>query len=212
MKIMSQQLQRVCSFMIVSVITIANSGCFPVVATGMFATAVAVTDRRTPGIILEDETIELKSIQRISAEFSKSSVSVSVTSVNRIALITGWVPNEGVSKKISALVADIENVRDVFNEVNIGPVTTTKTFAKDAILTTKVKASLIDEKNLNGNVIKVKTENGVVFLLGLVTKREADLAADIASRIDGTRRVVKVFDYITEEELTNLQSRLKKTE
>ncbi len=186
--------------------TISYSGCFPVVATGIFATAVAVTDRRTAGIIVEDETIELKSSKTIKNKYSKRLVSVSITSFNRTALLTGWVPNAGVSEEIGFLVSDITNVREVINEISIGPVATASTYAKDSLLTTKVKASLIDENSINANAIKVKTESNVVFLMGIVTQREADLSADIASRVVGTLRVVKAFEIVSEEELKEIEA------
>jgi len=194
------------SILCLVLVTISSNGCFPVVATGIVATAVAVTDRRTAGIIVEDETIELKSLKSIKNKYSKKLVSVSVTSFNRTALLTGWVPNEGVSEEINDLVSNIANVREVINEISIGPVATTTTYAKDSILTTKVKASLIDENSINANAIKVKTESNVVFLMGIVTERESDLAADIASRVVGTLRVVKAFEIVTEEELAEIEA------
>ncbi len=185
-------------------------GCFPVVATGIVASAVAVTDRRTAGIIVEDETIEIKFLSEKVRNYSKNDgVSVSATSFNRTVLLTGWVPNEGVKSQVARLAAQIENVREIINEINIGPPATTATYGKDAILTTKVKASLIDEDKLNGIVVKVKTESGVVYLMGLVTEKEASLSADIASRIIGTKRVVRAFEVLSEQEIKKLESLTK---
>ena len=182
-------------------------GCyFPLVATGVVATAVAVTDRRTAGIILEDETIELKSMNELSKNFPGEGISVAVTSFNRAVLLTGWVSNEDHSKEVASLIANVENVREIINELNIGPKATGKMFARDTILTAKIKASFIDEKKLNANVVKVKTENGIVFLMGIVTQREADLAADIASRVKGTKRVVQVFEVKSETEIANIDA------
>ena len=182
-------------------------GCyFPVVATGVVATAVAVTDRRTAGIILEDETIELKSMNELSKNFSEDTMSISFTSFNRAVLLTGWVPKNDTSREVAAMVANIENVREIINELNIGPKATGKMFARDTILTAKIKASFIDEEQLNANVVKVITENGTVFLMGIVTQREADLAADIASRVKGTKRVVKVFEIKSETEIANIDA------
>ena len=182
-------------------------GCyFPVVATGVVATTVAVTDRRTAGIILEDETIELKSMNELSKNFSKDDISVAVTSFNRAALLTGWVAKEKISQDIAALIANVENVREIINELNIGPKATGKMFARDTILTAKIKASFIDEEKLNANAVKVKTESGIVFLMGIVTQREADLAADIASRVKGTKRVIKVFEVKSETEIANIDA------
>ena len=182
-------------------------GCyFPLVATGVVATAVAVTDRRTAGIILEDETIELKSMNELSKNYPKEDISVAVTSFNRAALLTGWVSSEELSKEVASLIANVENVREIINELNIGPKATRRMFARDTILTAKIKTSFIDEEKLNANVVKVKTENGIVFLMGMVTQREADLAADIASRVKGTKRVVKVFEVKSEIEIANIDA------
>ena len=182
-------------------------GCFPVVATGIVASAVAVTDRRTAGIIVEDETIEIKFLgEKIRNYSAKDGVSVTATSFNRTVLLTGWVPNEGIKKEIAGLTAQIENVREIINEINIGPPATSTTFGKDAILTAKVKASLIDEDKLNGIVVKVKSESAVVYLMGIVTEKEAILAADIASRIVGTKRVVRAFEIVSEDEIKKLES------
>ena len=182
-------------------------GCyFPIVATGVVATAVAVTDRRTAGIILEDETIELKAMNELSKTFKDEQISVAVTSFNRAALLTGWVPKKNISQEVASTIANIENVREIINELNIGPKATRKMFARDSLLTAKIKASFIDEENLNANVVKVKTENGIVFLMGVVTQREADLAADIASRVRGTKRVVKVFEVKSQTEIDNIDA------
>lgn len=182
-------------------------GCFPVVATGIVASAVAVTDRRTAGIIVEDETIELKFLgEKIRNYSANDGVSVAATSFNRTVLLTGWVPNDGIKEEIAKLAAQIENVREIVNEVNIGPPATSATYGKDAILTTKVKASLIDENKLNGIVVKVKTESAVVYLMGIVTEKEASLAADIASRIVGTKRVVRAFEVVSEDEIKKFKS------
>jgi osmotically-inducible protein OsmY len=183
------------------------SACFPVIATSIVASAVAVTDRRTAGIIVEDETIEIKFLsEKVRSYSSKDGVSVSATSFNRTVLLTGWVPNEGIKKEVASLAARIENVREIVNELNIGPPVTSATYGKDTILTTKVKASFIDEDNLNGIVVKVKTESAVVYLMGIVTEKEASLAADIASRIVGTKRVVRAFEIVSVEEVKKLES------
>ena len=188
-------------------IIIFLEGCyFPLVATGVVATAVAVTDRRTAGIILEDKTIELKSMSELSKNLPEDEVSVAVTCFNRAALLTGWVSNEELSKEVASLIANVENVREIINELNIGPKATGKMFARDIILTAKIKASFIDEEKLNANVVKVKSENGIVFLMGIVSQREADLAADIASRVKGTKRVVKVFEVKSETEISNIDA------
>jgi len=183
------------------------SGCFPVVATGMVAGAVTVADRRTSGTVLEDQTIELKFIKRKGEKFSSNKkISVSATSFNRTVLLTGWVPNEEIKKEIASLTAQIENVRNIENEINIGLPATTATFGKDALLTAKVKASFIEKKGLKANVVKVITETGVVYLMGIVTEEEGAIAADISSRIIGTKRVVTLFEIVSKEDVIKLDS------
>ena len=120
--------------------------------------------------------------------------------------MTGWVPNPQVSREVARIVANIDNVRDVINEIRIGPKSTARTFARDSLITAKIKASFIDERKLNSNTVKVKTETGAVFLMGIVTQREADLAADIASRVVGVKKVVKVFEVLSEEEIKQIDA------
>ena len=120
--------------------------------------------------------------------------------------MTGWVPNPEVSREVASIIANINNVRDVINEIRIGPKSTARTFARDSLITAKIKASFIDERKLNSNAVKVKTETGVVFLMGIVTQREADLAADIASRVVGVKKVVKVFEVLSEEEIKQIDA------
>ncbi len=194
-------------FLILGFICTLHGCYFPVVATGIVATAVAVTDRRTPGTLLEDETIELKAMQEMGRVLkNKKKASVSVTSYNRAVLLTGWVPNKEISREVSSIIANIDNVRDVINEIRVGPKSTARTFARDSLITAKIKASFIDERKLNSNAVKVKTETGVVFLMGIVTQREADLAADIASRVVGVKTVVKVFEVLSEEEIKKIDA------
>jgi hypothetical protein len=126
-------------------------------------------------------------------------------SFNRIALITGYAPNANIKAEAARLVSGIDNVRSVLNEVIIGPVPSIRTYGTDTVLTTRVKASLLEAKDIQANVIKVITESNTVFLMGIVTEREAARAADIASRVSGVRRVVRAFEIITEAELSRIQ-------
>lgn len=181
------------------------TGCFPVVATGVVAGALSVSDRRTTGAQTEDQAIELKAFNRFREQFKADNISLSVVSFNRIALITGYVPNANVKAEAARLVSGIDNVRSVLNEVIIGPVPSIRTYGTDTVLTTRVKASLLEAKDIQANVIKVITESNTVFLMGIVTEREAARAADIASRVSGVRRVVRAFEIITEAELSRIQ-------
>ncbi len=185
--------------------TVVLTGCFPVVATGVVAGALSVSDRRTTGAQTEDQAIELKAFNRFREQFKADNVSLSVVSFNRIALITGYAPNANIKAEAARLVSGVDNVRSVLNEVIIGPVPSIRTYGTDTVLTTRVKASLLEAKDIQANVIKVITESSTVFLMGIVTEREAARAADIASRVSGVRRVVRAFEIITEAELSRIQ-------
>ncbi len=181
------------------------TGCFPVVATGVVVGALSVSDRRTTGAQAEDQSIELKAFNRFREQFKADNISLSVVSFNRTALITGYVPNANVKAEAAKIVSSIDNVRSVLNEVIVGPVPSIRTYGTDTVLTTRVKASLLEAKDVQANVIKVITESNTVFLMGIVTEREAARAADIASRVSGVRRVVRAFEIITEAELSRMQ-------
>ena len=181
------------------------TGCFPVVATGVVAGALSVSDRRTTGAQAEDQAIEIKAFNRFREQFKGDNTSLSVVSFNRIALLTGYVPNAAMKAEAARVLGSVDNVRTVLNEVIVGPVPSIRTYGTDTVLTTRVKASLLEAKDIQANVIKVLTESNTVFLMGIVTEREAARAADIASRVSGVRRVVRAFEIITEAELSRIQ-------
>lgn len=181
------------------------SGCFPVVATGMLAGALSVADRRTTGAQAEDQAIELKAFNQFRERFKSDQISLSVTSFNRIALLTGYAPNETVRAEAAKIVQSIDNVRSVVNEVVLGPAPSLRTYGSDTLLTARIKASLVEAKDLQANVIKVYTDSSTVYLMGVVTEREAKRAGDIASRVSGVRRVIRAFETISEAELSRIQ-------
>jgi osmotically-inducible protein OsmY len=190
-----------------AVSAVALTGCFPVVATGVVGGALALADRRTTGAQTDDQAIELKAFNRFREAFRDNRVSLSVVSYNRIALLTGYVPDQATKDQAAKITSGIENVRSVFNELAIGPAPSLRTYGADTLLTTRVKASFIDAKDIQANVIKVYTESSTVFLMGIVTEREANRAAEIASRVSGVRRVVRAFEIITDAELKRIQER-----
>lgn len=179
-------------------------GCAAVVVGGAaVGTALVVTDRRTAGVQLEDQNIELKSLTRIRETVGERG-HVSVTSYNRLALITGEVPTEADRSAVEQAIAKIENVRSTINELGVmGPSSMTAR-SNDTILTSKVKASFIDAKDLQAGAVKVVTERGTVYLMGRVTEREANRATDLARGVPGVQKVVKVFETLTEAELAAL--------
>ncbi len=197
--------QKALVICVLGITAIGLAGCFPVVATGVVTGALSVSDRRTTGAQAEDQTIEIKAFNRFRERFKSSQISLSVVSFNRIALVTGYVPDEATKAEAARLVSSIENVRNSLNEVVVGLPPSIRTYGSDTILTTRVKASMLEAKDLQAQVIKVYTESSTVFLMGIVTEREANRAADIASRVSGVRRVVRAFETISEADLSRMQ-------
>jgi osmotically-inducible protein OsmY len=194
------------SFLAASVAVALLAGCAAVVVgTAVVGTAVVATDRRTSGAQVDDEAIAVKASGRIDQAFPDGRVSVAVTSYNRMVLLTGEVPSEADKTTVEQVVARIDNVVSVVNELNIGPAATFGERSRDTLLTTQVKASIIDAKDLISNSIKVVTHRRVVYLMGRVTEREANRAAEVARGVNGVVKVVKVFEILTEAELANMQ-------
>ncbi|MGN1056391.1 MAG: BON domain-containing protein, partial [Comamonas sp.] len=167
------------------------TACLPlVVGGGAVTTALVAADRRTSGMYLEDERIEQSAGAKLR-ENLKEGARASVTSFNRLALVTGEVRTQAEKEEIGRLVASVENVRNVVNEVEVVPFISSITQrTKDTFITSKVKASLIDAKDLQANTIKVVTEMNVVYLMGIVTPRESKRAAEIARGVNDVRKVV----------------------
>ena len=181
--------------------TLVLPGCFPVVATGMVAGAMSISDRRTTGAQAEDQAIELKTASRLRDRFSSDkAISTSVVSFNRTALITGFAPDAATKLEIGELVAKVENVRQVVNEIQLSGPAGTVTYTQDVYLTTRVKLTLLDHRSINANSIKVVTESSTVYLMGLVTEKEANEVASLTSRVPGVRRVVRAFEIISEDQ------------
>lgn len=181
------------------------SACVPLLVGGAVAGgAMVVTDRRTSGTQVEDETIEIKAARRVG-EVLGDRGHTNVTSYSRIVLITGEVPTEADKTAVEQAVARVENVRSTVNELAIAGASSLTSRSNDAILTSKVKASFVDAKDIQANAFKVVTERATVYLMGRVTEREATRASDIARSISGVQRVVRVFEILTEAELAGTQ-------
>jgi len=180
--------------------------CAPLLIGGaMVGGSLMVIDRRTSGAQIEDQGIEMKSLTRVSEAIGDRG-HVSTTSYNRLVLITGEVPTEADKAAVELAVARIENVRSIVNELAITSASSLGTRSNDTLLTSKVKASIVDAKDLQTSAYKVVTENGVVYLMGRVTQREATRASDVARGVSGVRKVVLVFEIVTEAELADLQA------
>lgn len=170
--------------------------CIPLlVGAGVGAGVMMAEDRRTNATILEDQTIEIKARNRISEKYNDQG-NISVTCFNRFILLTGQAPTEEMKQDVSVLVLEVPNVRNVQNEIVVGGNSSTTSHASDALLTSQVKGRLSQNKDVGASHVKVVSENGTVFLMGLVTRAEADAAAQTASTTSGAQRVVKVFEYL----------------
>jgi osmotically-inducible protein OsmY len=181
------------------------SACAPLLVGGaVMGTSLMVTDRRTSGTQLEDQAIELKAMTRTREAVGERG-HVNATSYNRTLLLTGEVAAETDKVAVEQAVAKIEGVRSVVNELVVAGSSSLAARSTDAILTSKVKASFVDAKDVFANAIKVVTERSTVYLMGRVTEREANRASDIARGVGGVQKVVRVFEVITEAELADLQ-------
>ena len=168
--------------------------CGALMVTGAAATAVMVSDRRTTGTYVEDETIEWKIVDRMRDNFAGAHVNA--TSYNRRVLLTGEAPTEEMKKQVEARVRGIENVRDVVNEIQVSGASSMASRGSDSLVTSNVKARMVNNGRFSPTHVKVLTESGVVYLMGLVTPAEADAAVEIARTTSGVARVVKVFEYL----------------
>lgn len=171
------------------------TACVPVVVGGAAAGGAMAADRRTSGTYVEDENIELKATKNIYDTLGDAS-HVNITSFKGNVLLTGEVPDDKTKQKANNLVLAIENVKSITNELTIGPKTSISSRTNDAYITSKVKAQFVSENRFQANFVKVVTENSVVYLMGYVTKKEAEDAVEIARNTGGVSRVVKVFEYI----------------
>lgn len=183
----------------------ALQGCFPLVAGGVAMSALAVADRRTVGTQTEDEAIEWKAQKRIADRF-KDRVHVNVTSYNRRVLLSGEAYDEAMKAEIADIVGKIENVQGVWNEMEVGPIRSLTSRSNDAYITSKVKARFVDFNQFAPNHVKVVTEGGTVFLLGIVNEREARSAVQIARTTDGVKKVVNLLEVVSEAETRRIDS------
>lgn len=179
--------------------------CAPLLVAGAFGgAAMMATDRRTSGTQVEDQTIELKALTRVRETIGDRG-HVNTTSYNRLVLLTGEVANDADKAAVEQSISRIEGVRSVVNELAVMGASSVTSRSNDAILTSKVKASFIDAKDVFANAFKVTTERGTVYLMGRVTEREANRASDIARGVPGVQKVVRVVEILTEAELADVQ-------
>jgi osmotically-inducible protein OsmY len=170
------------------------TACVPVVVGGAAAGGIMVADRRTSGIYIEDQGIEIKAEKNIIEQIGDN-IHANITSYNLNVLITGEAIDEGNKVKAEEIVKNIENVKSVTNELVIAGNSSLASRSNDTYITSKVKAKMVTENRFPANYVKIVTENSVVYLMGIVTHKEADDAADIARGVDDVEKVVKVFEY-----------------
>lgn len=174
----------------------ALQGCFPMVAAGVTTGVLATMDRRSLGTQTEDESIEWKSSSRVGDKLGEKA-HLNFTSFNRKVLMTGEVPSSGDKAEAERIVTGITNVQGVYNELTVGPVSSYSERSNDSFITSKVKSRSVDSGKFNPVHVKVVTEAGVVFLLGMVTQPEADSAIGVARTTAGVKKVVTLLEIIT---------------
>lgn len=173
------------------------TGCVAAVATTAVVGTDMATDRRSSGMYIEDQSIEMKAARALSANKRlDDSSKINVVSFNRVVLLVGQTPNQQLKELASEIVRRIPNIRRTHNEIRVAAPGSFLSSTNDSWLTTKAKSLMLAEKDFASRHIKVVTENGELFLMGMVTRAEADKAIAIVRDIDGVERVVQVFEYI----------------
>lgn len=183
------------NILFILIISASLQGCFPVVAAGAGAGALMVQDRRTSGAYVEDAAIETKAFDRIGKQF-KNTVHVNVTSYNRNVLISGEVPDETAKAQVERIIANIQNVGKIYNELVVAGQSSLTARSNDSLITSNVKMRFVGDKRFSATSIKVVTENGTVYLMGIVNRAEALAASEVASGSKGVSRVVELFEYV----------------
>jgi len=182
------------------------SGCAPLlVGTAVGSSVLVASDRRTSGIQLEDQGIELRAANRLRELFGDR-IRVNVTSYNRRVLLTGEVPSAAVRAQALRAVEGVDNVRETIDELAVMSSPSLTARSADSLVTARVKAALFDAGDLQSSAFKVVTERGTCYLMGRVTRGEADRATEVVRTVSGVQRVVRVFEFLTPEELSRLQS------
>ena len=182
-------------------------GCVPLVVGATAVGSMAAVDRRSLGMQTDDKTIELKGEGRAS-KITGDRGRVAVTSYNRMVVLSGEVADEKMKAEVQAQIATLGDLKKIENDLEVAPVSTVSARSSDLLITSKVKAAIIDTKDLYISAFKIHTDRGVVYLMGRVTQREAKLGAEVARNAAGNiRKVVKLFEYISEDELLEMKAK-----
>ncbi len=180
-----------------AVAVLSLQGCAPLVVAGGATAAVAAHDRRTIGAFVDDEAVELKAKSLVNSdEALKNNVHVNVTSMNGIVLLSGEAPTQELRDRVLAQARTVPGIRRIVNEIRIAQPSSFGSRSHDTWLTTKIKGKMMTARDLDATRVKVVTEDDVVYLMGLVNKKEGEIATDIARDTNGVQRVVKIFEYV----------------
>jgi osmotically-inducible protein OsmY len=182
-------------------------GCVPVIVGGAAASVMSAHDRRSTGTQADDETTEWKAANHIPDQY-KAAAHVNFTSYNRRVLITGEAPSEEAKSAIEAETRKLDGVREVYNELGVGPASSLGSRSTDSYIDSKVKARLVDSNQISANHIKVVTERAIVHLMGVVNAREAKVAVDVARTTAGVRKVINVLEVISDEDTRRLDNQV----
>lgn len=202
----SQSLHRIAGLALLAGLAATTlPACAPLIVGGAaVGSALVVTDRRTSGAQLEDEGIELRAASRVRQTLGERG-HVNITSYNRVVLLTGEVPSAQDKALVEQVVSRVDNVRSIINELAVMGNSSLTSRSSDALVTGKVKAVMVDAKDVFANSFKVVTERGIVYLMGIVTQREADRGTELTRTVSGVQKVVRAFEIISEDELRRLQ-------
>lgn len=191
------KLTKVYSTLLLICLLPALSGCAAALVGGGAVAAGTIIDRRTTGTQIEDQSIEFKANKQINEDAElNDQAHINVTSYNTVVLLTGETPTEAMRQRTVDIIKSLEKVTHIYNELTIAAPSSMTSRSSDSIITSKVKTKMLSNQELSGLAVKVVTEKGVVYLMGLVSRREAELATDIARQTGGVQKVVKLFQYI----------------
>jgi osmotically-inducible protein OsmY len=182
------------------------TGCFPLAVVGIGAGALMVSDRRITETYMADEAIEVRANNRLGEMFG-TATHINVTSYNRVVLLSGECLSQDAKAQAERIVATVPNVRTITNELQVASASSMTARSNDAYITSKVKARFVDHNTFSANHVKVITEAGTVFLMGIVTQQEADAAVEIARTTSGVQKVVRVFDIVSQDEANRLDNK-----
>ncbi|MEX2525482.1 MAG: BON domain-containing protein [Gammaproteobacteria bacterium] len=189
-------MKRTCKLLFILILPAILSGCIAAAVTATATGAAVAVDKRTTGTVIEDQSIELKAKQSLAKhEEIKDNSHINIVSYNTVVLVTGEATTEAIRDQIIETVRDVPKVSHVHNEISIAAPNSLMARSSDSLITSKVKTRLLAAKDVDGYNIKVVTDKGAVYLMGLISREEAERATDVVRRTGGVQKVVKLFQY-----------------